>query len=830
MEPLGQRARRFLRWIAAASILVVAAMLVGKALWSPAVAFLSGRGPAEWILYPTPSETGAHARIELVTVFRRSFALEGPPAHASLRLRAFRRFEIALNGQTVAASIPGRSWKQESETEVATWLRAGTNQLEVRVANEDGPPALWLVLELPAGPLVTDQGWEAACAGATSRSAALATEPMLGHRFDPDRLVKSPGQALARRWPTLLGLAVLAALTVGMVRRLRRRWPTFPAFAQPALGVAMLASLAWIALFINNHPSLDPVAGFDARHHLTYIQYILDHGALPSASVGFQTYQPPLYYLVGAALLKVVGATTRDAGGILALRGLGLLCGLGNLFIVAACLRRLFHGNERRQVLGMIVAACLPCQLYLYQFPTNEMLLVTLASATLLATLRMLDADDPPWSRCLTLGICLGLALLAKVSGVLLALAVLGILVAQLAGRARWAGGLSKLATTALVALAIGGWHYLRLWAGFGSPLAGSWANTVGEAWWQDPGYHTWHDYVRFGRALAAPMFAGFAGLADGVYSTLWGEALAAGAPDVGGAPAWSYDVMSMGYLVALIPTVAFLLGGLANLVAWLRRPNLAGTLLAALGVLAVLGIIYVSLRAPSIAHTKAFHGMFALVPFAVCAAVGLDWPLTRWPWSAHGVQTAIVTWGLLAFVALWIDSSSPRAMTARGLRSAAAGDLVTGTALLRTAAAGQPSEWPPRIALAKLMTEREAPPEVVRDWLTLEAGRPDLATRHLVQTAALDRHERIVEAVAEARQGIALDADLSELHAAVGELLAAQGDREGAVQAFREVLRISPHSRTAHARLGHLLHELGRDVEAAQQLDYAARLPDEGR
>jgi len=98
-------------WLAAAAFVAVAAGIVWEARHDAGVAFLSARGPAEWILYPVPSETTAHAMVELDSFFRRSFSLATPVVRARLRVRAFRRFELKLNGHAVATSAPGQSWK-----------------------------------------------------------------------------------------------------------------------------------------------------------------------------------------------------------------------------------------------------------------------------------------------------------------------------------------------------------------------------------------------------------------------------------------------------------------------------------------------------------------------------------------------------------------------------------------------------------------------------------------------------------------------------------------------------------------------------------------------
>ena len=63
----------------------------------------------------------------------------------------------------------------------------------------------------------------------------------------------------------------------------------------------------------------------------------------------------------------------------------------------------------------------------------------------------------------------------------------------------------------------------------FGTPLLINGGLLSGFTWWQDPGYHTTPDYLRFGRSLMNPLFSGFAGFADGIYSTLWGDGLCGG-------------------------------------------------------------------------------------------------------------------------------------------------------------------------------------------------------------------------------------------------------------------------------------------------------------
>jgi hypothetical protein len=96
----------------------------------------------------------------------------------------------------------------------------------------------------------------------------------------------------------------------------------------------------------------------------------------------------------------------------------------------------------------------------------------------------------------------------------------------------------------AAVFVATCGWHYLRIWREFGTPLVGNWEAASGFSWWQDPGFHTFGDYARFGRSLGAPLFSGFWSISDGIYSTLWGDALAGGVSNQAFRPPWNHDLM----------------------------------------------------------------------------------------------------------------------------------------------------------------------------------------------------------------------------------------------------------------------------------------------
>ncbi len=78
----------------------------------------------------------------------------------------------------------------------------------------------------------------------------------------------------------------------------------------------------------------------DADEHLAYVQYLLDHHALPKASEGYAFYHPPLYYLVSAlvrAALADLGFGLRES--VIALQLESVLFDLGFVAFAAMTAR-----------------------------------------------------------------------------------------------------------------------------------------------------------------------------------------------------------------------------------------------------------------------------------------------------------------------------------------------------------------------------------------------------------------------------------------------------------------------------------------------------------
>jgi len=360
--------------------------------------------------------------------------------------------------------------------------------------------------------------------------------------------------------------------------------------------------------------------------------------------------------LIGAAALSACKLSINAPQSVVVLRLLGVFLGIAQFVLVFLSLRLLLP--VRAAFIGLLLAAFLPMHLYLAQYVTNEMLAATLATAALYLCLRLLKSGAPRASQFAWLGVALGATILAKVTGILL----LPIVIAALAGRLRGARAPTAIAVRNLgllvaMCFVVCGWQYARIWIRFGTPLVGNWDVISGFSWWQAPGYHTAVDYLRFGRSLIYPLFSGFAGFADGIYSTLWGDALCGGASSL--TVAWNHQPLLAGYLWALIPTALIVIGAVVAIVQFVQKPSSELFLLIGFSALLMLGLIFMTLKIPSYAQAKAFYALSAIMPLCFFGALG-------WETLTHGSErlrfvlgTFVLVWVLNSFATYWITPSA---------------------------------------------------------------------------------------------------------------------------------------------------------------------------
>jgi len=799
--------------------MVLAGLAVGALAWiactDAAINYLPRYRGADWIVFPTPADSSAHWSASMDATFRREFVLPHKPVSARISLRALRRAEVKVNG--VSIQLPeNHNWKNVSDVEIREQLREGANIVEVRVFNQNGPLALWAILSADQLTVRTDQSWETSFVGSSWRNAALASSVKIPGRGNLVATEESTFDAARKIWPLWILLIGIASAAIFLRHATARHLNS----ATTERIVLLLFSGLWVLLFWNNSRLLPFHAGFDFPEHLKYIEYIQKNWSLPLPTEGLEMYQPPLYYLIGAAALSACRLSINDPQSVVVLRLLGGFFAIAQFVLVFLSLRLLLP--LRVAFIGLLLAAFLPMLLYLAHYVTNEMLTATLATAALYLCLRLLKSAVPRPSQFAWLGVALGATMLTKVTGILL----LPIVIAALAGRLRSARapikiGVRNIGLLVAICFVVCGWQYARIWVRFGTPLVGNWDVISGFSWWQDPGYHAAVNYLRFGRSLVHPLFSGFAGFADGIYSTLWGDALCGGASSL--TFAWNRQPLVGGYLLALIPTALIVIGAVVAIIQFVRKPSSELFLLLGFSAVLTLGLIYMSLKIPSYAQAKAFYALSAITPLCFFGALG-------WETLTHGSErlrfvlgTLVLVWALNSFATYWITPSITQHLyVAKALATydkidRANAEAASGVQIdpLNAAARGLHA-----LSLSELGDDAEAVKEAER--AVQLAPMDSEAHLNLAITATRTDMER---AISESRRAIEFGPENFSAYQSLMKCLVDSKRYNEAATFGPEWLAVSPFEVTAHSSLAVAMGQTGDLVRAARQLGYVMML-----
>lgn len=752
----------WLRGATLVALLVCVGWWLNASLRDPRVPYLARHAGAEWIVYPSAPSARIQNGVELEARFTRRFELANAASNARVVLYARNAFDVELNGVPLGSG-DGTDWKRAREFSTQDALRAGVNELVVRVRHALGPPALWCTLELDDGArIASDTSWTTSLAGATERPARLASTPLdewatpapanTARRSD----VPAPFAALRANSGfvlVLFGAGCAAVFALGRVREASTKLRLERWLVRGSIG-------AWIVLFFVNS-GLDPSFGFDVEGHLEYVNYVLQRGALPLADEGWEAYQPPLYYVVAAGLLKLCGYAAADASSVWLLRWLGCAAGSVQILAVALGARATFGAGTRATAIAITFAAFVPMQLYLAHFPTNEVWAAALSSVGLAWTAKRLSSDVRRTRELVWIGLALGAALLTKFSALIPLVVCVGAL-----GLDAWSRGARRAKELVLgIALVLGcvvvvaGWHYARVTAHFGTPLVGNWDAESGRAWWQQPGYRTSGDFLRFGRVFEEPVLAGLHSVPDALYSTFFGDGMIAGSAEPRVRPPWRWEFVSALFALGVAPLALLVLGFAATCARWWRAPTPRDVLLLAAAFATGFALLALALRLPFYAQAKAFYGGAVLLPLAVFVATGCEVLARRGRWLAVLVGGGALACAATAYLAHF-SGGAPRAPAPSN------------------AASGTPAEW------------------------------VELAT---TKTAQGDR----AAAEAALARALALDPDRADSWNVAAEVAAHFGESEEAVRRAREALRCAPENAWLHALAADLLARTGAEREA---------------
>jgi 4-amino-4-deoxy-L-arabinose transferase-like glycosyltransferase len=266
--------------------------------------------------------------------------------------------------------------------------------------------------------------------------------------------------------------------------------------------------------------------------------------------------------------------------------------------------------------------------LYMSQGIGNEPTAALFSSSALVAALSLVNSFGWHHVRqvAIVTGFFLGLALLTKVSAVLLVFPILLFFILCIKSSRLPPFSKAKAITIYLLTIsALAGWYYFRNYLKLGRVFMGGWDQNRTIVWWQDPGYRTLGQLARFGDSLRQPIYSACTGFWDGLYSTFWADGYLSSIVQYEYRPPWNYDFMLSGVLFSLVPMIGIVLGVATVITRRSREERLPLLLASSCILIFIMAMLYIYVTVPIYSTVKASYTLGLLVCYAVLGAAGFD-------------------------------------------------------------------------------------------------------------------------------------------------------------------------------------------------------------
>jgi cytochrome c-type biogenesis protein CcmH/NrfG len=814
-----------------AGLVAASVLLAGLLFWSrsssPDIAYLARHEGVSWVLFPSAVNPGIHAIADQTAVFTREFSLERVSPDAVLHYRACSRATIRLNGQTFSVEdTAGAHWKQPVRLPVSERLVLGSNTLVITVTHDTGPPAVWFNLQCGDERIVSDTRCQATLNGSLPLPARVADErPTLrpGHPlWHDERLPVS----LARSLGTLLLLMTVAITLVLLAERCFARDPVVlgRTISRTHLFGGTVA-LVWLGLFGLNSQSLTVPIGFDVDGHLAHIDHVRSRWSPPLPGDHWEAHQPTVYYFLLASLLNLTGWPTASPAGVLLVRGATFLVALVQIGLIAAILSHVFGERRTAVVAGTTIAAALPLHTLQAHNVGNDLLAATLSTAALLIALRILTNVSTAIRSYTLLGALFGLAILTKLTTLPLAATTALFVAIHAVARGRSLSfAAPRVASVFFVTALLCGWFFARNYWHYGQFLVGNYDPISGFRWWQEPGYTTFRHWTSFGGVFLSPFQSSIThGIPDGIYSSLWGDGGWAGALHTN-RPPWNYDLMTVGYLVALVPASLIVVGAVRSVWYESKRSTWCGAYLLCAVAAQSLALCHFVSQHPGFGCIK---GLFLLpiVP-AVCvwASSGFDLVSGIAGWRRRAAASLLGFWALLALTSVCIAPSSAETLTFRGRQALFRRDIDAARDFAERATSTHPTHARGWELLGDSLLEQGNLPLAARALLEAVRLDPGLGGARVGLATALHGLGDITNCDRQLREAVEQSPEHLDAHVGLATRLLSDGHLERGIEAARTGLCIAPTSIELHELLGNALLDAGNVPESIHHDRYALR------
>jgi tetratricopeptide (TPR) repeat protein len=276
-----------------------------------------------------------------------------------------------------------------------------------------------------------------------------------------------------------------------------------------------------------------------------------------------------------------------------------------------------------------------------------------------------------------------------------------------------------------------------------------------------------------------------------------------AGSGSVKYLPPWNADLMSAGYLLSLLPTLALLVGGAAALWRVIRRPSAEWVILLSLAALTGAALVYLTLKLPFFGQSKAFYAMTAAVPLVAVGAWGFDLVAGRRRAVRAVLWVLLLVWAANSYASVWIRSWWVETHVSCGLRQQNRDEMAEAAERFRRALRIDPDHVGARNGLAMTMRLMGRTDAALAECERVLAGHPDDVDAVFLKARLNLEMNRLEEAVALNRRATALAPDNAFIHQFLPDMLSELGRDDEAAAALRSQLRFMPAHGDLHRRLG---------------------------
>lgn len=410
--------------------------------------------------------------------------------------------------------------------------------------------------------------------------------------------------------------------------------------ARALAGLGALLLLVGVGIRISNALRFRADLGFDALGNLQYLQHLQSTWALPSPEALWSSAHPPFFYYCAALIWRGLAAVGLEG---LVLPVLALSISAVGLLVIAAIvswMRRANPDDRLRWFLAVCLILFLPVHLYMSPMIGEEMVHAALVAWVLVLAARSMPDLPGPGEAAWIGGLC-GLALLTKLSGGLVAAAVVFTWLLAGARTHRWAPALSRIALMGGVMALVGGWFYAYTWASYGYLYAQDLAIHQ-EIFTLPPGERGIADYLRIPLAtwtdpqLLNPDLLG--SVWGSTYATIFFDGHRHFLPNSPGASRMGTAIL----VLALVPTAAFLVGLARGIRRAIAEPGGRDCLLVAMVAFSLAGYVVFTWGNPWFVTLKGSYLLGLCVPFALYTSEVLVGWLRGHGGGAKWVATAL--------------------------------------------------------------------------------------------------------------------------------------------------------------------------------------------